>query len=68
MQLSFDGLALYTAVSFYLRTATLAPSIFFTGLVLIYNFFGWDKNGFVKNLTNAFGYSAMALGTVLAAG
>ncbi|KAJ2927761.1 hypothetical protein H1R20_g9331, partial [Candolleomyces eurysporus] len=54
-------------LSLYLRTTTLIPSILFTCLVVLYNFFGWDENGFIKNLMNGFGYSAMALGTVLAA-
>jgi 4-hydroxybenzoate polyprenyltransferase len=55
-------------LSLYLRTVTLIPSIFFTGLVVLYNLFGWDRNGLIKNLMNGFGYSAMALGTVLVAG
>lgn len=55
-------------LSLYLRTASLIPSTFFTGLVVLYNFLGWDQNGFIRNLTNGFGLSTMAFGTILIAG
>ncbi|KAJ2925190.1 hypothetical protein H1R20_g11902, partial [Candolleomyces eurysporus] len=54
-------------LSFYLRKAVLIPSAFFTCFVFVYNYLGWDRNGFMKIFMLAYGYPNMALGAVLVA-
>ncbi|KAJ2923384.1 hypothetical protein H1R20_g13711, partial [Candolleomyces eurysporus] len=54
-------------LSFYLRKAVLVTSTLFTFLVFVYNYLGWDQNGFMKIFILAYGYPTMALGAVLVA-